>query len=608
MKSTISLFILLWEATDRRDILEYATQSGNDIVLSDNIMAQLLEYTRDVRENNSIDDAAFKSKVNTNQLLKSQLEALIVAFELIWRLGKVTFCTKMAASAERTGNMRFPKKISYSANMDIIHYAVGIDSSNLVKTLLAWLDFPVPTEPTVENALTHILCVFAEDAVFRMETAGNTDIIFNQLGIYQTGLESGDDVNIAGEKEAKGPLRILKNYLKESLNPFLTSPSVGVVSIVPEQEDALQPYAQRVSTLAALNAKDTVTPERENSSVDDDDIEIVDLHKSPNEPRNLIYFGAPGTGKSHQLKKDSVVFGKNIERVTFYPNYSYAQFVGTYKPVMKPKSDDSGEEEITYAYVPGPFIRQWIKAKATNEPVLLIVEELNRANAAAVFGDMFQLLDRKNGESEYPVATSEDLRKYLKSIIAPASVSEEEIKQNEYLPNDTNVDEISIPNNMYIWTTMNSADQGVFPLDTAFKRRWDYKYFSVWEHKDIDDNTVVINNKKYTWGDIREAINDKLADKNVNEDKFIGPYFLSTSVFDDSDDYKAFKNAFKDKVLMYLFEDAARQYKKDIFKTDGKAAVYSKIVESFESKGFDIFQFEINEAKKTEKEVISEED
>lgn len=313
--------------------------------------------------------------------------------------------------------------------------------------------------------------------------------------------------------------------------------------------------------------------------------------------KNLIYFGAPGTGKSHQLKKDSEVFGKNIERVTFYPNYSYAQFVGTYKPIMKPKNDASGDEEITYAYVPGPFIRQWIKAKATGEPVLLIIEELNRANAAAVFGDMFQLLDRKNGESEYPVATSEDLRKYLKSRIAPASASEEEIKQNEYLPNDTNVDEISIPNNMYIWTTMNSADQGVVPLDTAFKRRWDYKYFSVFDRKEygednIDAKTVILHGKEYKWGVVREKINEFLVKKNVNEDKLIGPYFISETFFADA---AQFVDAFCNKIIMYLFEDAARQYRKDTFQLkDSKLPlVYSQICKQFKESGFLIFKFDI---------------
>jgi len=128
--------------------------------------------------------------------------------------------------------------------------------------------------------------------------------------------------------------------------------------------------------------------------------------------RNLIYFGAPGTGKSYNLNKDKEVllkdFPKNYERVTFHPDYSYANFVGTYKPVPE-------DESITYEYVPGPFMRILKKAiNAPDEPFLLIIEEINRANVAAVFGDVFQILDRdKNNESVYPIDASEDMKTYL---------------------------------------------------------------------------------------------------------------------------------------------------------------------------------------------------
>ncbi|WP_340055106.1 AAA family ATPase [Corynebacterium parakroppenstedtii] len=179
-------------------------------------------------------------------------------------------------------------------------------------------------------------------------------------------------------------------------------------------------------------------------------------------PLNLISFGAPGTGKSYGLaKRAKVAFGDNVERVTFYADYTYGQFVGTYKPTVQ---EDEG---VTYAFVPGPFLRVLVEAmksqkRGDKQEYLLLIEEMNRAMPSAVFGDMFQLLDRdENGDSQYKVVTSEDLRRFL---------------CKELGSNEREVRSIGIPPNMHIWATMNSADQGVLPVDTAFKRRWDFEY------------------------------------------------------------------------------------------------------------------------------------
>ena len=201
---------------------------------------------------------------------------------------------------------------------------------------------------------------------------------------------------------------------------------------------------------------------------------------------NLIVFGAPGTGKSHYLddlcgKKKKDVIGDSdsdesyfarCERVTFYPTYSYAQFVGSYKPVMKDVDKDGFEvspekkgaptrKVIGYEFVPGPFL-QILKEALLNEEknYLLIIEEINRANAAAVFGDVFQLLDRNDdGESEYSITPSREMSEYLER---KSSDGKDDVAKD--------VDsKLWIPSNLYIWATMNSADQGVFPLDTAFK-------------------------------------------------------------------------------------------------------------------------------------------
>lgn len=403
--------------------------------------------------------------------------------------------------------------------------------------------------------------------------------------------------------------------------------------------------------------------------------ETVDYHldkttvKDFTFPHNRITFGAPGTGKSFQLNEDSKVFGTNFERVTFHPNYSYAQFVGTYKPTMseqnkKPLSDEqqhilsilqdanmtsqekydllyenfkdgdltrlpillglftddnfktkkadgtpavgdnsvernhgkairpyvnlpvqdsSDEKQITYQYVPGPFMRIYAAAKQNpNNNYLLLIEEINRANVAAVFGDVFQLLDRNaDGESEYKVAASEDIKKYL----AKKGIYE---------------DELSIPSNMYIWATMNSADQGVFPMDTAFKRRWEFEYIGIDDNEDkVKDYEIPINsNQKVNWNELRKAINTRLIEMSINEDKLLGPFFLSKTVLVNAvENPENFVKLFKSKVIMYLFEDAAKMKVKQLFKIDNNKYIFSEICKEFDKNGLGVFQFDTSNIK-----------
>lgn len=307
-------------------------------------------------------------------------------------------------------------------------------------------------------------------------------------------------------------------------------------------------------------------------------------------PRNRILFGAPGTGKSFTLNREKDLLladGGEYERVTFHPDYSYANFVGTYKPVPCKDSDD--KDAITYSYVPGPFMRTYVKALQnsktdTPKPFLLVIEEINRANVAAVFGDVFQLLDRGDDEvSEYPIQASEDIKKYL---------------AGELGGNPDDYSEIRLPDNMFIWATMNSADQGVFPMDTAFKRRWDFTYLG------IDDSEAGIVGKKVVlgqgdyrriveWNALRKAINNELLTYKVNEDKLMGPYFISKKNLPEGEmiDPAVFTRIFKNKVIMYLFDDAAKQKRITLFGgCDEKAKnQYSKICREFDAKGVYIF-------------------
>ena len=316
--------------------------------------------------------------------------------------------------------------------------------------------------------------------------------------------------------------------------------------------------------------------------------------------RNRIVFGAPGTGKSFKLKEDSEKLleasSGSVERVTFHPDYTYSQFVGTYKPV----SDIEGA--ISYKFVPGPFMRVYVEALRSGrtgepQPHLLLVEEINRARVAAVFGDIFQLLDRNtNGVSEYETQSSEDIRKYLAE--EPGGTPD-------------NYPILRLPDNMFIWATMNSADQGVFPMDTAFKRRWDFEYIGI---NDSEEKLKYSNGKDYVipiglgegrryikWNVLRKGINEILTDEcKVNEDKLLGPFFLSKNLLvnavDNMEKEDSFVKAFESKVIMYLFEDVVKMSPEKIFKghfkQNGKR-IYSEICKSFEKDGIGIFDLDL---------------
>lgn len=292
-------------------------------------------------------------------------------------------------------------------------------------------------------------------------------------------------------------------------------------------------------------------------------------------PHNRIIFGAPGTGKSYALESDRKGHfdAHHYERVTFHPAYSYAQFFGGYKPVGQGK-------DIGYAYVPGPFLRILLKALSRpNENFLLLIEEINRANVAAVFGEAFQLLDRKKGRSEYPVDIGDELTKYIAENYSDAQLDE---------------GKLYLPANFYIWATMNSADQGVSPMDTAFKRRWEFEYLSINEGEEKAVSVAVNlglsgieNEELLEWNPVRHRINKALEKARVPEDKWLGPFFISLESLQNPE---RFIKVFKSKVLMYLFEDAAKYVMPEIFGKEYKS--YSELLVDFEKRGTAIFKGE----------------
>ena len=293
-------------------------------------------------------------------------------------------------------------------------------------------------------------------------------------------------------------------------------------------------------------------------------------------PKNLILYGAPGTGKSYLLNERAKPFGNRIKRVTFYPDYSYSKFVGSYKPnsyyketedITYHRSRNGGdkldfikaEPIIDYSYVPGPLVEAIISTLKSDEPYLLIIEEINRANAASVFGEVFQLLDRKEGKSEYTVILSKEAMDYIKSELG----SKASLIDNG----------IFLPENLHIWATMNSADQGVFYMDAAFKRRWQFEYMPLNSGDSVCiDRVIKYRSKDYLWNIYRKEINAILSELKIPEDRLLGPFFLNEEELKD-------EKSVKNKLFVYLRDDVLRHSSSKFFKYQ----TFSEIDENYNS-------------------------
>lgn len=278
-----------------------------------------------------------------------------------------------------------------------------------------------------------------------------------------------------------------------------------------------------------------------------------------NDTLQKIYYGAPGTGKSHEVKRQTGEWLNededqdlpNVFRTTFHPDTDYASFVGCYKPTMKPttnaaKTLSGKEEEIVYEYVPQVFADAYIYAyNNPTEPTYLVIEEINRGNCAQIFGDLFQLLDRKNGKSEYKIKADKDLAKYL--CEATDKDGQDILKDKEGIKDG----KLCLPANLHILATMNTSDQSLFPMDSAFKRRWEWEYVPINYAEDIKSGTfeIKIGDKTYSWVKFIEEVNKRIFKLTQSEDKQMGNFFIKHSV-----DEKEFKS----KVMFYLWYEVLR--------------------------------------------------
>lgn len=267
---------------------------------------------------------------------------------------------------------------------------------------------------------------------------------------------------------------------------------------------------------------------------------------------NILLYGVPGAGKSHEIKTKYCSDEKYMERVVFHPDYMYSDFVGQILPRVE--KDEAGKDKLKYIFTPGPFTK--MLKKAENDPenyYYLVIEELNRGNAPAIFGEIFQLLDRKDedefpteevGESEYGISNYEVAK---------------EVYEDEEHP-------VRIPSNMYILATMNTADQNVFTLDTAFQRRWNMRQIENNFEKSSHSKDIIAGTE-VNWGAFATVINDMVIDINVDmassEDKRLGTYFAKKKELEVS--------RFPEKVLKYLWDDAFKMDKTAIFNENCKS-------------------------------------
>ena len=338
-----------------------------------------------------------------------------------------------------------------------------------------------------------------------------------------------------------------------------------------------------------------------------------------NEPLQQIFYGAPGTGKSHGVKETTDKIASDfVFRTTFHPDSDYSTFVGAYKPTMEKqiskiysynqliaileeiksqgitypchkfgakyweslrnlseksikdlaiavygadtkmeqeirKGMNVGEEllrnshgsKIVYTFVPQAFLKAYVAAwKNQEQSIFLVIEEINRGNCAQIFGDIFQLLDRnENGESEYPIKADQDIQNHLAEVFADCDNLPDTIKSGE---------ELLLPNNLYIWATMNTSDQSLFPIDSAFKRRWDWKYMPI--HDAGENWTIALSDVEYDWWDFVEKINNVIGNMTSSEDKKLGYFFCKAC------NGKIDAEKFVNKVVFYLWNDVFKDY------------------------------------------------
>lgn len=550
LKGLISLCFVLYIVNDKKSSVEYCVEDSADTLQIDPL---LLVKVKDFFNDYTTKEENYEKLlvgITNNALLSSQMEHLQVALQLFLKLCRITFTNQdYPSNKERTGGKRYSKTLHYSTNINLFDTIIsskgGVIEDDGREILWNWI---IGADSERETFLLFNIKSFLTSATeetqfkVRPETVdGDTEIYFQQEGIYKSLLENKVVISI-DRKEPVGPFRVLKSFIKLGLHIYLEEVGGHFQSKVPNEE--LRNYLEKVSTSLDLIPKRIV--------------QIIEPESAVPAPRghlttdthNKIYFGSPGTGKSTAIQ--SFVKTKNLThyRTTFHPDYDYGSFVGSYKPV-------SEGDAIRYRFVPQVFTHAYRHAwERPDETVVLIIEEINRGNCAQIFGDLFQSLDRDEaGYSCYDVDADADLAAYFTQSAEYTTALQYLSTYQEAKGMTVSASKIILPPNLLLYATMNTSDQSLFPMDAAFKRRWDWEYVPIDYDQARQDRVKLPGGRAFNWGDFIAGINPKITNLTRSDDKQIGNWFVRPAAGTDLIPYRQFRS----KVMYYLWAEVCKE-------------------------------------------------
>lgn len=530
IRSVIALVYLLYIASGKKAFVKYSIPAGNRITIDPNYLESIERY---------LGKTNLKTDIDSNPLIVNQYEPLYVGITLLLKLGFLKMEGK-ASTAERTGGLRFPKQLHFANNTILLDLIIkGFPENEIKKSLFEWLQNNRASNSEFEKRISTFLTTCTTFTQFKVRKENGQELFFQTEGIYNSIINNGA-ISLIDSHEYVGPTRIYNNVLKEGLEPWININN-GILSL----GDYNDPTAESIkgiiaTTLDIYNVKDDsiLASNSDEISVGSDDNPDIET------PLQKIYYGTPGSGKSNTVRKLTESAYPNedereeyVFRTTFHPDSDYATFVGCYKPQM------DSDNKIVYEFTPQAFTNAYVKAWQnieTGKNIYLVIEEINRGNCAQIFGDLFQLLDRKNGVSEYPINAESDLKQYLlkEDVLGEQS---EGIKDGK----------LKLPSNLHIIATMNTSDQSLFPMDSAFKRRWSWECVPIdYNHPESSNFKISIGSKQYNWNNFLKEANSRIFKATDSEDKQMGNFFINGDIDE---------RCFIDKVMFYLWNDICKE-------------------------------------------------